>query len=110
MKFVALIGHGPNWKAGRSVYEQGPVITEHLVAMCGLYDRGALELGGPFERDGGIAVLDVDDEETAHAMMQADPGVLSGVMVYELHRLTAYFDAHHEVRTTASVSHLAAQR
>ena len=93
VRLVALIGHGPQWIAGKSVYEQGPLIHDHLVAMRSRYDEGALLLGGPFEGGGGIAVLDVEDEAAGRALMDADPAVQAGVMVYELHRMRAYFDA-----------------
>lgn len=108
MRVIALIGHGPQWLTGKSVYEQGPVVQEHLVAMRVRYDEGSLLLGGPFERGGGIAVLDVEDEDEAAALMDADPAVQAGVMVYELHRLRAYFDAFAGVRTGETVADLAA--
>src|SRR3954451_16952042 len=82
-KYGALIGHGPRWIPGRSVYEQGQPVEDHLVAMRAQYDAGVLQLGGPFERGGGIAVLDVEDEDAARAVMDADPAVRAGVMVYE---------------------------
>lgn len=103
MRVIALIGHGPEWTPGKSVYEQGPVVQAHLVSMRGLYDDGALLLGGPFAREGGIAVLDVEDEAAAEALMDADPAVEAGVMVYELHRMRAYFDAFAGVRTGEDV-------
>jgi uncharacterized protein YciI len=103
MRVIALIGHGPQWITGKSVYEQGPVVQEHLVSMRNRYDEGALLLGGPFARGGGIAVLDVDDEAAAAALMDADPAVGAGVMVYELHRMRAYFDAFAGVRTGEDV-------
>ena len=107
MRLVALIGHGPEWIAGRSVYEQGPSIHAHLIAMRSRYDEGKLLLGGPFERGGGIAVLDVEDEAAGRALMDADPAVQAGVMVYELHRMRAYFDAFTGFRTPETVESLA---
>lgn len=91
--FVALIGHGPKWITGKSVYEQGSAIDEHLVAMRRRYEEGSLLLGGPFDRGGGIAVLHAADETAARRIMDADPAVAADVMVYELFELTAYFDA-----------------
>jgi len=110
VRIVALIGHGPEWVAGRSVYEQGPAINAHLNAMRARYDEGALLLGGPFERGGGIAVLDVPDEATGRALMDADPAVQAGVMVYELHRMRAYFDAFTGYRTPDTVESLGSDR
>ncbi len=92
-KYVALIGHGPRWLEGKSVYEQGQPVQDHLVAMRRHYDAGVLELGGPFDHSGGIAVLNVPDESAARAVMDADPAVRAGVMVYELRALRPVFDA-----------------
>ena len=92
-KYVALIARGPRWLEGRSVYEQGKPVADHLAAMRTLYDAGVLQLGGPFDHGGGIAVLDVGDETAARAVMDADPAVQAGVMVYELRALRPVFDA-----------------
>ena len=97
MIYVALIHPGPNWKPG-SVYDQGAPIADHLVAMGRRFDEGSLLLGGPFDRDGGIAVLDVEDRAAANTLMDADPAVVAGVLVYEVYALTAYYDAFHGVR------------
>jgi uncharacterized protein len=108
--YIALIGHGPNWVEGKSVYEQGQPVRDHLTSMRARYEEGSLLLGGPFDRGGGIAVLDVADEAAARTLMDADPGVVAGVMSYELHRLTAYFDAFHGFSATGSVDDLARLR
>ena len=107
MIYVALIGHGPNWLPGKSVYEQGQPVRDHLAAMRSRYEEGSLLLGGPFDRGGGIAVLDVAGELEARELMDADPGVVAGVMSYELHHLTAYFDAFHSFSAAGSVDDLA---
>ena len=55
-KYIALIGHGPQWLEGKSVYEQGKPVEEHLVAMRRHFDDGVLELGWsvrPRRRDRG---------------------------------------------------------
>ena len=103
-KYIALIGHGPNWLEGKSVYEQGQPIADHLVAMRDQYDAGTLLLGGPFDHGGGIAVLDVPDEAAAHAFMDADPAVRAGVMVYEIKALRPVFDAATGTRAVGPVT------
>jgi uncharacterized protein YciI len=105
-KYVALIGHGPHWIEGKSVYAQGKPIEDHLAAMRQHYDAGVLQLGGPFDHGGGIAVLDVRDEAAARAVMDADPAVLAGVMVYEIRALRPVFDVAAHVRTEGSVATL----
>jgi uncharacterized protein len=110
MRYVALIGHGPAWIAGKRVWEQGRPIQEHLDTMRDRYDEGRLLLGGPFtDSAGGIAVLDVEDESAAVALMEADPGVRAGVLVYELHAMRPYFDAFTSTRTERSVAELHAE-
>jgi uncharacterized protein YciI len=108
--FVALIGHGPNWIAGKTVYEQGKAIDAHLVSMRRRFRDGSLLLGGPFDRAGGIAVLQAENEVDARAIMDADPAVLAEVMVYELFELTAYFDAFTGHGVDGDVAELAAVR
>ena len=109
MRCVALIGRGPRWIPGKPVWEQGRPIQEHLATMRGRYDEGRLLLGGPFtDTSGGIAVLDVEDEAAAVALMEADPGVQAGVLVYTLHAMRPYFDAFTATRTDRSVAELGA--
>jgi len=105
-KYIALINHGPQWLEGKSVYEQGKPVEDHLEAMRRHYDTGVLELGGPFDLGGGIAVLNVKDEQTAHAVMEADPAVQAGVMIYEIRALRPVFDAVAQVRKAGSVASL----
>ena len=110
MRYIALFGHGPNWKQGSSVYEQGPPIEGHLESMRRHFEAGVLLLGGPFERGGGIAVLDVADEADALEIMDADPAVAAGVLTYTLHGHHAYFDAFTGSGTQLTVGELAGQR
>lgn len=105
-KYIAMIAHGPQWLEGKNVYEQGPPIEAHLAAMRDRFDAGQLLLGGPFDQGGGIAVLDVPDEAAARAVMDADPAVQAGVMVYEIKALRPIFDAASGVRTDGPASHL----
>jgi uncharacterized protein len=110
MRYIALIGRGPRWVADKPVWEQGRPIQEHLAAMRDHYDEGRLLLGGPFmDPSGGIAVLDVEDEAAALALMEADPGVQAGVLVFTVHALRAYFDAFTGTRTERSVAELKAE-
>lgn len=105
-KYIALIAHGPRWIEGKSVYEQGLAVEAHLAAMRDLFDAGELLLGGPFDQGGGIAILDVPDEAAAREVMEADPGVRAGVMVYEIKALRPIFDAASGLRTAGSAAHL----
>lgn len=110
MRFVTIFSHGPRWQPGKSVYEQGPVIDDHLVTMRRRFDEGTLLLGGPFDEGGGIAVLEASDASAARDVIESDPAVRAGVLEYRLHRVHAYFDALASVRTTGSVADLASSR
>jgi hypothetical protein len=67
-------------------------------------------LGGPFDRSGGIAVLRARDQAAAQSLMDADPAVMAGVMVFELFELTAYFDAFAGQGVDGDVAALASAR
>jgi uncharacterized protein YciI len=110
MRFVTLFDHGPRWARGRSIYQQGPVVGEHLESMRRLYDAGTLLLGGPFDDQGGVAVLEVADLDEAVRLMDADPAVRAGVLSHRLHRLHAYFDAFDSTCTGETVAGLEARR
>ena len=110
MRYIALFDHGPNWRKGSSVYEQGAPIEGHLESMRRHFETGVLLLGGPFERGGGIAVLDVADEADALEIMNTDPAVAAGVLTYALHAHHAYFDAFTGSGTDLTVRELAGQR
>jgi len=108
MIYVAIIGHGPEWISGRSVFEQDrAVVQAHLESMRHRFQDGNLLLGGPFDRAGGIAVWRADDLDHARRMMDADPGVATGLMDYDLYELTAYFDATTDHATRSDVGDLA---
>ena len=104
MRFVAMLTPGPAWNTGRSVYEQGPPIQRHLEFMRARYDAGDLLLGGPFvSGNRGMAVFEAADESSAVEMVEGDPAVQAGVLVYELTEMLAYFDVFDGVRTSVTV-------
>ena len=103
MRFVAFIGHGPNWIPGKSNLEQGEPMRAHFAKMDQRFGEGSLLIGGPFRSaDGGLAVLNVGSEAEAREIMDADPGVQAGVLSYELKEHIAYFDVITSTRTPAS--------
>jgi uncharacterized protein YciI len=109
MIYVTIIGHGPNWRPGKSVYEQDrDVIQAHLESMRRRFEEGSLLLGGPFDRAGGIAVWHADGIDHARELIDADPAVVADVMNYELYELTAYFDRFTNHAATGDVADLAA--
>lgn len=93
MRFVAIISHGPNWIVGKPVTEQGEPMRGHLAKMDQRFGEGSLLIGGPFgSGDGGLAVLETESMERAREIMEEDPGVLAGVLTYELKEHILYFD------------------
>ncbi|WP_109211142.1 MULTISPECIES: YciI family protein [Microbacterium] len=68
--------------------EEQRIVGEHFAYLVSLRDRGALILAGRTqESDGtfGITIFDADDEASARAIMDADPGVAGGVFAATLH-------------------------
>src|SRR6185295_6271768 len=82
--FLVVYRRGPAWIAGKPVKEQP--LKDHGRYLIGLYKKGILTFAGPFLDDtGGAAALLVETEEAARAIVAADPAVISGVMIPELH-------------------------
>lgn len=76
---------GPKWDKTRSVREQ-PGIQEHGQYMSSLSSSGILILGGPFlegappaTASGAIVFFATADPAEARRLMEADPGVKSGL-------------------------------
>jgi uncharacterized protein YciI len=102
MRSLALIGPGPAWTDGRTVFDQDPrVLGEHLAHMRRLFDSGALLLGGPaYDGRSGIALLETPRLDEAAALIEDDPAVGTGLFTYTIRRLTPYFDAFDGTRST----------
>jgi uncharacterized protein YciI len=93
MRVIAHISPGPQWRQGRTVFQQGEAVEQHLDFMRARYDDGSLLIGGP--RAGGmsgIAVLEVPDLHAAQTFAEADPAVAAGVLVYEVGEVCTFFD------------------
>ena len=46
MRFVAMFSYGPNWQAGKTVYQQGAPIEGHLESMRRRFERASCSSGG----------------------------------------------------------------
>lgn len=77
---------GPNWRNGKSLFEQ-PGVVEHVAHYRKLLEAGKLAMGGPHpdERGGGmmIGAAGVAQAELA-AFAADDPAVQSGVLRFEI--------------------------
>jgi uncharacterized protein len=82
--YLVIYRPGPTWLAGRPVSEQP--LKEHGRYMLSLYAKGVMKFAGSFSDDaGGAAVIEADDEDAARALISADPGVVIGAFVTEMH-------------------------
>lgn len=81
--FLVIYKPGAAWIKGKPVSEQP--LKEHGKYLLGLYKSGILRFAGPFADDtGGAAVLEVSSEKEAKNLLDQDPAVKVGVMVYEM--------------------------
>jgi uncharacterized protein YciI len=87
LTYLVIYRPGPSWREGRPIGEQP--LAAHGRYMLSLYTDGALKMAGPFSDNGGGAVIfTAKSEEAARAVVAADPAVISGVFVAELHPWT----------------------
>ena len=75
---------GPAWLPSKPIGEQP--LKEHGRYMLGLYVKGSLKFAGPFsDNAGGAAAFEAADDEEAKAVVAADPAVVSGVFLADVH-------------------------
>ena len=61
-------------------------LGEHGRYMLNLFSQGHIKIAGPFSDDsGGAVVLYAANQDEAKNMVMKDPGVISGVFIYELY-------------------------
>lgn len=64
------------------------IVGEHFAYLVDLRDRGIAILAGRTQEAGdtfGITIFEADDEQTARAVMTADPAVAAGIFLATLH-------------------------
>lgn len=84
--FMAILLAGPNRE--QDSLELVKLQDGHMANIAKLVNEGKLILAGPFLDDGkmrGIFVFDVATESEARNLVNSDPMVKSGRMVYEIH-------------------------
>lgn len=88
---VALLRRGRRWDEAKPMIEQEGV-REHLAYLGGLFERGIVELAGPFQQAGDVArdplvglVVYRVDRETAARHAEDDPAVRAGLLSFEVH-------------------------
>jgi len=86
MKLTYLVVYrpGPAWRSGKPIAEQA--LKDHGRYILSLYVSGSLKLAGPFsDNAGGAAAFEAADGDEARAVVAADPAVVSGVFLADLH-------------------------
>ena len=82
--YLVVYKPGPAFLPGKPLTEQP--LREHGRYMLSLFEAGTLKFAGGFADDsGGALAFEAADEASARAIVQADPAVVSGVFVFELH-------------------------
>ena len=85
---VVLLKSGPNY--GKP--ENQPIIWEHARRNFELREKGLLAIVCPVSDESdlkGIGIFNADLEQTKE-IMDGDPGVMSGVFIYEVHTARSF--------------------
>lgn len=97
--FVVIYTYGPAWQTGKTVTEQ-PLYREHYKYMRQFFAAKQLLMGGPFlDNQGGLGILNIEDEAQAEEIVEHDPFVLAQVIEPHLHPWHAYFNQY-QARST----------
>lgn len=84
---MALLKHGPKWTNVENA-ETARIRQQHLKNVVSLFDSGKAVIAGPFTDDGeisGVFVFRANSAAEAKAWAEADPLVLSGQYIVEMH-------------------------
>ncbi len=82
--FVVMYRQGPTWKAGQAMAQQA--LGEHYRYYLRARDEGRVFAAGPLTAvNGGLAILRMSDLDEARAFLSADPAILNGTFLAELH-------------------------
>jgi len=94
-KTIAVFQHpGSRWNPDKPVREQA-YWDDHARFMDGLFDAGAVILGGPFaDGSGSMVILATESVEAARTIFQKDPWAEQDVLVAaEVKEWTIFLDA-----------------
>lgn len=83
--YLAIYRPGPAWLVGKPTSEQP--LREHGRYMLELHKQGRLRFAGGFADNlGGAAAFEAENDDAAQSIVDADPAVISGVMVCTVQR------------------------
>ena len=84
--FFVFLKKGPN--RGQDSVSAAKIQRGHLENINRLAASGKLNVAGPFLDEGdirGIFVFDCSTEDSVKTMLESDPAISSGRLVYEIH-------------------------
>jgi uncharacterized protein len=84
--YMVILKTGPNRTQDST--ETARIQAAHLANMGKMYDEKKLILAGPFMDDStlaGILIFDVLTQEEAEKLGSADPAVIAGRLIFEVH-------------------------
>ena len=87
--FVVHFETGPNWNKSLAPKDQ-PSFREHSANLNRLRDEGIIVFGARYD-DLGMVFLKVDTLDRAKSLMEADPGVRSGIFSYRAAPLRVFY-------------------
>ncbi|MBA3869244.1 MAG: hypothetical protein H0X30_08825 [Anaerolineae bacterium] len=91
--FVINYTPGTAWIVGKSISEQP--LMEHSAYLQHLFDEQRLLFAGPFlDNAGGMAVIGVQNEVEAQAIVDHDPAILNKIFQASLHPWLTLFDSY----------------
>ena len=80
--FILSYSRGPSWVTGQPRQKQP--LQPHLAYLRGLHEKSTLVMAGPFEEEGGMAIVQTTSADDARAIAHADPGVIAGTLRAEV--------------------------
>ena len=84
--FIAFLKKGPN--RDRSEEEAAILQKQHMAHLGKMYEMGYADISGPFGDDGdirGITIYNVPTLKMADSLANADPAVIAGSLLIEVH-------------------------
>ena len=87
--FVVHLETGPNWDDSLAPTDQ-PSFREHSVNLNRLREAGVIVFGARYEAVGMIFVR-ADSLEAATRIIEADPGIRSGIFIYRIAALSVFY-------------------